>query len=28
MPIDPGTLAKSIGTLTELDPLGELSTAL
>jgi GAF domain-containing protein len=28
MPIDPGTLAKSIGTLTDLDPLGDLSATL
>jgi GAF domain-containing protein len=28
MPIDPGTLAKSIGTLTDLDPLGDLPTTL
>jgi GAF domain-containing protein len=28
MPIDPGTLAKSIGTLTDLDPLGDLPATL
>jgi GAF domain-containing protein len=28
MPIDPATLAKSIGTLTDLDPLGDLPTTL